>query len=103
MISKYYDGIVRFNFKELCCKNLGSEDYLNLSKICSHLFIDEIPHFDESISNQQLRFITLIDIIYEKKIKLTVSTASNLKSLRSSKIHFEVYKRTLSRLHELTL
>ena len=55
-----------------------------------------------SNSNQQLRFITLIDILYEKKIILTLSLADNLNLLGSSKIHAEAFKRTLSRLFEMT-
>ncbi len=102
-IYNYYEGVARFNFKELCDKNLGAEDYLNLANICSHIFIEEIPNFDEYNSNQQLRFITLIDILYDKKISLTLSMASELKNMSSSKKHSEVFKRTVSRLYQMTL
>ncbi len=102
-INNYYEGVTRFNFKELCDKNLGAEDYLNLANICSHIFIEEIPNFDEYNSNQQLRFITLIDILYDKKISLTLSMASELKNMSSSKKHSEVFKRTVSRLYQMTL
>ena len=63
--------MARFSFKELCDQNLGAEDYLNISKICKHIFIEDVPIFNDYNSNQQLRFITLIDILYEKKINLT--------------------------------
>ena len=102
-INNYYEGVVRFNFKELCDENLGAEDYLNLANICNHIFIEEIPNFDEYNSNQQLRFITLIDILYDKKISLTLSMASELKNISSSKKHSEVFKRTVSRLYQMTL
>ena len=102
-INNYYEGVVRFNFKELCDENLGAEDYLNLANICNHIFIEEIPNFDEYNSNQQLRFITLIDILYDKKISLTLSMASELKNMSSSKKHSEVFKRTVSRLYQMTL
>ena len=102
-INNYYEGVARFNFKELCDENLGSEDYLNLANICNHIFIEEIPNFDEYNSNQQLRFITLIDILYDKKISLTLSMASELKNMSSSKKHSEVFKRTVSRLYQMTL
>ena len=84
-INNYYEGVARFNFKELCDENLGAEDYLNLANICNHIFIEEIPNFDEYNSNQQLRFITLIDILYDKKINLTLSMDSELKKISSSK------------------
>ena len=102
-IENFYDGVTRFNFKELCDKNLGAEDYLNLANICNHIYIEEIPHFNDYNSNQQLRFITLIDILYDKKIKLTLSMDTELAKLTSSKKHVNVFKRTLSRLYEMTL
>ena len=70
--------------------------------MCSHIFIEQIPFFNDDNSNQQSRFITLIDILYEKKIILTLSLADNLNLLGSSKIHAEAFKRTLSRLFEMT-
>ena len=102
IIENFYSGVVRFKFKELCDENLGSEDYINIGNITKHIFIEEIPIFNENNSNQQLRFITLVDILYEKKISLTLSLANNLNSLGSSKKHFEIFKRTLSRLFEMT-
>ena len=101
-IDNYYEGVTRFNFKELCDENLGAEDYLNLANICSHIFIEEIPNFDEYNSNQQLRFITLIDILYDKKISLTLSMESELGKISSSRRHSEIFKRTVSRLYEMT-
>ena len=102
-INNFYEGVARFNFKELCDENLGAEDYLNLANICNHIFIEEIPNFDEYNSNQQLRFITLIDILYDKKISLTLSMETELKKISSSKKHSEAFKRTVSRLYEMTL
>ena len=102
-INNYYEGVARFNFRELCDENLGAEDYLNLANICNHIFIEEIPNFDEYNSNQQLRFITLIDILYDKKITLTLSLESELKKISSSKKHSKTFKRTVSRLYEMTL
>ena len=101
-INNYYGGLARLNFKELCDENLGAEDYLNLANICSHIFIEEVPNFDEYNSNQQSRFITLIDIFYEKKIRLTLSFEENFDDLISSNKHSEIFKRTVSRLFEMT-
>tara|TARA_Y100000591_G_scaffold301879_1_gene296473 strand:+ start:22 stop:1065 length:1044 start_codon:yes stop_codon:yes gene_type:complete len=102
-IENYYEGVARFNFKVLCDENLGSEDYLNIANVCNHIFIEEIPNFNEYNSNQQLRFINLIDILYDKKINLSLSMVSELKKISSSKKHSEVFKRTISRLYEMTL
>ena len=101
-ISNYYNGLARFNFKELCDQNLGAEDYLNISEICNHIFIEQVPIFNDYNSNQQLRFITLIDILYEKKVILTLSMKEELSKLGTSKKHSETFKRTTSRLYEMT-
>ena len=101
-IINFFSGVTRFKFIDLCDANLGAEDYINIANICKHVFLEEVPNFNETNSNQQSRFITLIDIFYDKKVDLTLSLASNLKSLGSSKKHFEVFKRTISRLHEMT-
>ncbi len=102
VINNFYDGISRFKFNDLCDENLGAEDYLNISKINNHIFIEEIPIFNDDNSNQQLRFITLIDVLYEKKINLSLSLANDINKLGSSKKHSQTFKRTTSRLIELT-
>ena len=102
VIENFYSGVVRFNFKDLCDKNLGAEDYINIANSCNHIFIEEIPKFNDENSNQQLRFITLIDIFYEKKIRLTLSFEENFEDLSSSNKHSEIFKRTVSRLFEMT-
>ena len=102
IISNFYDGILRFKFSDLCDKNLGAEDYINISNISDHIFIEGIPIFNDDNSNQQLRFITLIDILYEKKIILSLSLESDLNNLGSSRKHMQTFKRTISRLIELT-
>ena len=102
IINDFYDGILRFKFNNLCNNNLGAEDYINISKISSHIFIQEIPIFNDNNSNQQLRFIILIDILYEKKIALSLSLESDINNLGSSKIHSKTFQRTTSRLTELT-
>ena len=102
VINNFYSGIARFKFKDLCDNNLGAEDYINISSYCKHIFIAEIPKFNNENSNQQLRFITMIDIFYEKKIRLTLSIEENLDNLSSSNKHSKVFKRTISRMFEMT-
>ena len=102
LIENFYSGVARFTFKDLCEKNLGAEDYINIANSCKHIFIEGIPIFNDNNSNQQLRFITLIDIFYEKKISLTLSLEKNLNGLGSSIRHLEIFKRTISRLFQMT-
>jgi cell division protein ZapE len=102
IIENFYDGIVKFNFEELCNRNLGSEDYLNISQNSKFILIENLPDFDDNNSDQQQRFITLIDIIYEKKIPILISSKNSLDKLNSAQSLSQIFKRTISRLHELT-
>ena len=101
-LENFYDGVIKFNFDELFNKNLGSEDYIAIADISDFIFIINLPKFDQNNSNQQQRFITFIDIIYEKRIPLMITSEENLDFLGSSNNLSEPFKRTISRLHELT-
>ena len=101
-IKNYYEGVARFNFKDLCAKNIGAEDYIKIAEICDFIIIENIPNFNNINSNQQQRFITLIDIIYEKSIPLIITSQSKLDSLSSANNLEQSFKRTISRLYELT-
>ena len=101
-IENFYEGTVRFNFNDLCDKNIGAEDYLEIIKNCKFIVIDNVPQFDDTNSNQQQRFITLIDIIYDNNIPISVTADQNLDEFRSSKLLEKPFKRTISRLYELT-
>ena len=102
IISSFFEGFTRLNFKDLCAINLGAEDYIAIAKKCNFLTIDNIPNFNDDNADQQQRFITLIDIFYEKKIPIMVSAHFNQKNFTSSRNLHEPYKRTISRLFDLT-
>ena len=86
----------------MCAKNIGAEDYIKIAESSTFMVIENIPNFNNDNSNQQQRFITLIDILYEKKISLLISSKSQLDTITSSNNLRDVFKRTISRLHELT-
>jgi len=101
-IENFFNSIAKFNFDELCNRNIGSEDYIEIANNCSFIFIENLPDFNHTNSNQQQRFITLIDILYEKKIPLMITSEKSLDTISSSADISNVFKRTISRLHELT-
>ena len=101
-IENFYERVAKFKFDELCNRNLGSEDYIMIANNCDFIFIENLPSFNENNSNQQQRFITLIDIIYEKKIPLMITSQVNLDLIESSESLAEPFKRTVSRLYDLT-
>ena len=102
MIENYFNGISRFDFKDLCAKNIGAEDYIKIADTCSFIIIENIPNFNNYNSNQQQRFVPLIDILYEKNLPLMVTSRSQLNLISSSKNLKSIFKRTISRLYELT-
>ena len=101
-IKNYYEGISKFNFQELCDQNLGAEDYLEIAKNSNFIVIENVPQFNDINSNQQQRFITLLDIIYDKKIPLAITANQSLDELSSSRSLKNEFKRSISRLYELT-
>ena len=101
-IKNYYNGISRFDFKDLCDRNIGAEDYIKIADTCNFIIIENIPNFNNNNSNQQQRFVILIDILYEKNIPLMITSKSQLNLISSSKYLEDVFKRTISRLYELT-
>ena len=101
-IENFYEGIARFNFNDLCDQNLGAEDYLEIIKNCKFIVIDQIPQFNDANSNQQQRFITLLDVIYDKNISIAVTSNQSLDKFTSSRLLEKPFKRTISRLYELT-
>ena len=101
-IENFYEGIARFDFNDLCDQHLGAEDYLAIIKSCKFIVIDQIPQFNDTNSNQQQRFITLLDVIYDKSIPIAVTANQNLDQFTSSRLLEKPFKRTISRLYELT-
>ena len=102
VFENFYEGVLKVSFDEICNRNLGSEDYIEIANQSDFIFIENLPNFNEGNSNQQQRFITFIDIIYEKKIPLMIKSEIELNLLQSASSMKEPFKRTVSRLYELT-
>jgi len=101
-IENFYEGIVRINFNKLCNQNLGAEDYLEIIKNCKFLIVEQVPQFNDTNSNQQKRFITLLDVVYDKGIPMAITAKQNISEFTSSRLLENSFKRTISRLYELT-
>ncbi len=101
-IENFYEGVARFDFNDLCNQNLGAEDYLEIIKNCKFITLDNVPQFNDVNSNQQQRFIILIDVLYDKDIPLAVTAEKNIDQFTSSRLLENPFKRTVSRLYELT-
>ena len=102
VIKNYFEGLARFSFNELCGVPIGSEDYIKIAEQCNFIHIDNVPDFHDENADKQQRFITLVDILYEKKIPIMITANFNYKNFNSSRRLNDSYKRTISRLFELT-
>jgi len=59
-----------FHFNELCKKSLGSADYITIANRYNVIFITDIPKMKLKQKEEARRFITLIDELYNHKIRL---------------------------------
>lgn len=96
-----YGNVAVFTFKELCEIPLGAIDYLALCNNFNTLIIKNIPLLTPDHHNEILRFITLVDCMYEKKTRLICSATNTPEMLyEGGKNQFE-FQRTISRLKEM--
>ena len=100
LFSKVHGDILYSSFDELCARNLGSADYLEIANEFKIIFIADVPFFSLEIKDKIRRFVTLIDALYEQKIKLICTVAVEIENLYLEDIGFDI-KRTLSRLIEM--
>jgi cell division protein ZapE len=69
-------GLARFTFKELCSAYRGAGDYAAIAKAFKHVFMEDVPVLGLSERNELRRLVTLVDILYDNRVKLTVSAAA---------------------------
>lgn len=97
----YADGVARSGFWDLCGKPLGAADYLELARRVDVLLIDGIPRLGISNYNEAKRFVTLIDALYEAKVRLIASAAEQPEQLYNEGEGSFEFERTASRLREM--
>jgi len=96
-------NIVFCTFDKLCNSNLAHEDYYSIAKVFNLLFIERVPHFSDTESDQCRRFISLIDMLYEQKCSVVMLSEQPINNLcQIKKLHKE-FERTASRLYEMTI
>lgn len=101
IIRNFANNSARFNFDELCGAETGAEDYLHLTKYVNTIFLENVPDFSDSNSNQQERFINLVDVLYDNQINLIMSSERKTEDLNSAYYLKDKFIRTKSRLREM--
>jgi cell division protein ZapE len=95
------DSVARFSFQQLCGSALGPGDYLALATHFHTLILDEIPRLSPDTHDAARRFITLVDAMYEHRMKLVASADVQPDQLYERGENAEMFMRTASRLHEM--
>lgn len=70
-------------FQELCHNNLGAADYIALAGEFHTVAVRGIPIFNSSTKSEAYRFVTLIDVLYENRIRIFCSAAGDPQDLFS--------------------
>lgn len=95
------DGVVWFDFAEICDGPRSQSDYIEISRCYHTVLVSNIPQFTRTTENQARRFIALVDEFYDRRVKLILSAAVRLEDLYAgSRLRFE-FQRTRSRLEEM--
>ncbi|WP_028639455.1 cell division protein ZapE [Novosphingobium acidiphilum] len=105
-VPKSLKGVAVFSFKRLCVEARGASDYLAIARKYHTVILVAIPQLGPERRNETMRLITLIDALYEHKVKLIATAAANPEDLyqrdgggdEEGRFAFD---RTVSRLMEM--
>lgn len=94
-------GVGRFTFNELCARALGAADYLEIAERFHTVLLENIPRLSPASREEAARFRTLIDALYEAKVKLVASADAQPQDLYPAGDQSFEFERTASRLMEM--
>jgi cell division protein ZapE len=101
LVPKTLKGVAVFSFKKLCSEARGAADYLSIARTYHTVILVGIPKMGADLRNEAARFVTLIDALYEEKVKLLVTADAIPKELYASGDGRFEFERTISRLNEM--
>jgi len=95
------DNIIWFDFTELCAIPRSQNDYISIANRFKIIIIDNLDKIDENDLNIAAYFIKLIDILYDSKNLLIISSAVDIQNIYPNGILRTEFQRTESRLTEM--
>ncbi len=100
-LPEFRNGVARASFYDLCGRMLGPADYLAIAEAVKVLVLEDIPRLSRNNFNEAKRFVTLIDALYEAKVRLICSAAAEPEMLYVEGEGTFEFERTASRLREM--
>jgi cell division protein ZapE len=100
-VPQHANGVARFDFEALCGQALGAGDYLALATHCHTLVLDGVPRLGPENHDRARRFITLVDALYDHRVKLVASAGAAPDALYERGDGAVAFQRTASRLVEM--
>jgi cell division protein ZapE len=100
-VPKSLKGVAVFSFKRLCGEARGAADYLAVAQRFHTVIIVGIPVMTKAMRNEAARFVTLIDALYEHRVKLLAAADAEPAALYPAGDGSFEFARTASRLEEM--
>ena len=100
-VPKSLKGVAVFSFKRLCGEARGASDYLAVARRFHTVIVVGIPVLTSEMRNEAARFVTLIDALYEHRVKLLAAADAEPASLYPAGDGRFEFGRTVSRLEEM--
>ena len=100
-VPKSLKGVAVFSFKRLCGEPRGAADYLAIAQRYHTVIVVGIPVMGAEMRNEAARFVTLIDALYEHKVKLLAAADAEPSGLYPFGDGSFEFQRTISRLEEM--
>ncbi len=100
-VPKSLKGVAVFSFKRLCGEARGAPDYIAIAHAYHTIILVGIPRMSPDNRNEAARFVTLIDTLYENKVKLFATADAVPEQLYEAGDGRFEFDRTISRLIEM--
>ena len=100
-VPKALKGVAVFSFRKLCGEARGSADYLAVARRFHTVILVGIPKLGPENRNEAARFVSLIDALYEHRVKLLAAADAEPAGLYPAGDGAFEFQRTVSRLEEM--
>ncbi|HXE48059.1 MAG TPA: cell division protein ZapE [Ramlibacter sp.] len=94
-------GVVWFDFKTLCGGPRSQNDYLEIATQFHTVLLSDVPQLPVRMASEARRFTWLVDVLYDRRVKLVVSAQVAPEALYKEGPLAHEFPRTVSRLNEM--